>query len=64
MLAGETIKEVQRQSPCFTCTVVKDPRNCENKLCKEWQAWFIERWEALRKYYRSAMGISTSRDKE
>ena len=36
-------------SPCFTCTRVRDPKNCENKLCKDWQSWFINRWDTMRK---------------
>ena len=35
-------------SPCFTCTRVQNPQHCENKTCKEWQTWFIDRWEAMR----------------
>ena len=35
--------------PCKTCTFVKDPKNCENKNCREWVQWFIDRWEAMRK---------------
>ena len=37
------------ESPCVNCTRVKDPKNCENKLCKDWQAWFIQRWDTMRK---------------
>ena len=37
------------KSPCITCTRVRDPKNCENKLCKDWQSWFIGRWNAMRK---------------
>lgn len=37
-----------KEFPCRACTRVRDPAKCENKLCKEWQAWFIERWEAMR----------------
>ena len=37
------------KSPCFTCTRVLDAKNCENKLCKDWQSWFIGRWKAMRK---------------
>ena len=40
------------KSPCFTCTRVKDPENCENKNCKDWQAWFLDRWETMRQYVR------------
>lgn len=35
-------------SPCLTCTRVPDPRECENKQCKLWQRWFVDRWEQLR----------------
>lgn len=35
-------------SPCLTCTRVADPRDCENKQCKIWQRWFVDRWELLR----------------
>ena len=40
-------------SPCLACTRVRDPENCENKLCKDWQGWFIDRWEAMRKNVRA-----------
>lgn len=42
-----------RESPCLHCARVRDPKNCENKLCKEWQAWFIERWDAMRTVLRA-----------
>ena len=37
------------ESPCIGCTRVRDPKSCENKTCKDWQAWFIARWEAMRR---------------
>lgn len=37
------------KSPCFTCTRVRDPQNCESKVCKEWREWYIARWEAMRR---------------
>lgn len=49
-------------SPCLECTRVKDPQSCENKLCKDWQAWFIGRWEAMRKNVRQQMEECTSHD--
>ena len=36
------------ENPCLTCTIVKDPANCENKSCQVWRKWFIRRWEVLR----------------
>lgn len=42
-------------SPCLQCTRVRDPQNCENKLCKDWQAWFIDRWESMRDHVRQEM---------
>ncbi len=43
------------QSPCITCTRVPDPRNCENKQCKRWQKWFLDRWALIHAYPRAAM---------
>lgn len=43
------------KSPCFTCTRVRDPMKCENKTCKDWQAWFLDRWESMRENVRSRM---------
>ena len=42
-------ESTRNRKPCLTCTRVKDPVNCENKLCKDWQAWFLERWESMRR---------------
>lgn len=39
---------ISSKSPCLTCVRVRDPENCENKKCKDWQAWFIDRWESMR----------------
>ena len=36
------------KSPCLTCTKVKDPCNCENKLCGKWRVWFLSEWEKKR----------------
>ena len=49
-------------SPCLTCTRVRNPSNCENKLCKDWQAWFIDRWDAMRAYVRAQMEQSDTVD--
>lgn len=42
----------RRPSPCLRCTRVPDPENCENKQCGQWKAWFLERWEQLRRDQR------------
>lgn len=44
----EGTMENKNQSPCLTCTKVKDPSDCENKSCKAWREWWLKRWEALR----------------
>jgi len=44
-------------SPCLKCARVKRPQDCENKSCKEWQAWFIDRWEAMRAAVRVHMDV-------
>jgi len=38
-----------KKRPCDTCQRVRDPANCENKLCRDWQTWFIDRWESMRR---------------
>lgn len=43
------MQEKQTVSPCLNCQRVRDPKNCENKTCREWQAWFIDRWDTMRK---------------
>ena len=49
-------------SPCLHCIRVKDPKNCENKACKEWQAWFIDRWESMRSFVRAEMEHTETKD--
>lgn len=44
-----------RTSPCLCCTRVKDPANCNNKNCIQWQIWFAESWEAARRQLRANM---------
>lgn len=41
----------QIQSPCQTCTRVKNPHNCENKNCREWSDWFLKKWEHIHNFY-------------
>ena len=43
----------ETQYPCRNCTRVRDPQNCENKICKDWQAWFFERWDNMRNQVRN-----------
>ena len=40
------------EKPCDSCEKVKDPPNCENKLCKEWKAWFLRKWSKIYGYGR------------
>lgn len=40
----------KNQSPCATCTRVKDPSDCENKNCKVWKEWFLRRWKEIHGY--------------
>ncbi len=43
------MKEV---SPCMNCSRVKDPGNCENKCCRQWSAWFMQRWSQIHGFYQ------------
>lgn len=38
--------------PCAGCTRVPDPEKCDNKDCKLWREWFLERWAQIHGYYR------------
>ena len=38
-----------RQSPCENCKSVNNPEDCQNKECVSWKAWFIERWNEMRR---------------
>lgn len=44
-----------KKSPCLTCTKVTDPKNCENKQCRLWSKWFMERWEQIHGYYEACI---------
>ena len=41
---------IKHHSPCFTCTRVPDPRACDNKECRPWRQWFIDRWALIHAY--------------
>ena len=42
---------MKEQSPCLTCTMVENPKNCERKGCAAWQKWWLARWENMRSRY-------------
>lgn len=35
-------------SPCLTCTKVKNPKDCTNVTCADWRAWWLDRWNKMR----------------
>lgn len=49
------MKSYQYPSPCLSCTRVADPRSCDNKNCKPWQQWFLDRWAMIHAYPRQSM---------
>ena len=49
------MKQYKYPSPCLGCTRVADPRNCENKNCKPWRQWFLDRWALIHGYPRQQM---------
>lgn len=48
----EALSAANAEDPCRGCTLVADPDGCNNKNCRRWQAWFVERWNAMRKNVR------------
>lgn len=43
----------RKESPCMTCRRVRNPQDCENKMCRQWQSWWVNRWNAI----RAEMGV-------
>ena len=41
----------QLTGPCEGCTRIPDPEKCDNKDCKQWRQWFLERWDLIHGYY-------------
>lgn len=52
-LGGTNIRKYP--SPCLSCTRVAAPRACENKNCKLWRQWFLDRWDLIHQYPRHQM---------
>ena len=48
-------EERKNTSPCPASRRVRDPQNCNNKRCRDWQGGFIDRWEAMRRSIRLKM---------
>ena len=48
-------KNRNNPSPCLRCTLVADPRQCQDKDCQPWRQWFIARWNTLRAYPRQEL---------
>lgn len=46
---GGKIMKNWKESPCTGCSRVDNWEKCDNKNCKLWQRWFLDRWEQLRK---------------
>lgn len=40
-----------KDSPCLTCSRVRSAADCENKQCRQWQIWFLGRWQQINGYY-------------
>jgi len=50
-----------QESPCLHCIRVKDPENCENKLCKPWRMWWMHRWDQIRAFPRQQIDVMAPR---
>ena len=35
------------ESPCLTCTSVKNPNICGNIECLRWKSWFLQKWDEI-----------------
>ena len=50
MPEGDCAKVQIDQSPCATCTRVKDTYNCGNIRCKVWREWYLKRQNLINAY--------------
>ena len=41
--------------PCWNCTQVQDPANCDDSSCLRWQQWFAHTWDDMRHSLRVDM---------
>lgn len=51
-------------SPCLTCARVPDPGACENKRCRVWRQWWIDRWALIQAYGQKRLGQEEPRSVE
>ena len=52
------------QSPCKTCTRVKDPMNCSNRNCADWKKWYLNRQKQINGYAKKNLPDYEERKKE
>ena len=39
--------------PCEKCKYEKEPEKCDNKNCAAWKKWFLRKWEATRRLWKT-----------
>ena len=54
----------QQQSPCKTCTKVKDPYSCGNRNCPDWKKWYFARQKQINRYAKKHLPDYEERKKE
>lgn len=54
----------KQQSPCRTCTRVKDPYNCGNRNCADWKQWYLARQRLINGYAKKNLPDYEQRKKE
>lgn len=42
---------MSRKYPCEGCSREPNPRQCDNKECKQWRRWFLGAWEQTRQRF-------------
>lgn len=47
------LKYCNYPSPCLRCERVPEPEKCDNKECRPWRQWFLDRWELIHRYPRA-----------
>lgn len=42
---------MKKKSPCESCRLMPDPKQCKRKNCTQWSSWWLQRWEKINGFY-------------
>ena len=58
------IEVKKQQSPCETCTRVKNPESCCNRNCAAWKKWYLDNQKQINGYAKKHLPDYEERKKK